>query len=98
MNKEEILLDIAMNLNRVGNWAADDFSGKKKRIVFFLEQTSAYINSLNQSAFSKKFMKTFERFLKEFNQLKKLKFKDPLEWAEKMMTWGNILTHRAKLA
>ena len=28
------ILDIAMNLNRIGNWAADDFERQQKRIYF----------------------------------------------------------------
>lgn len=94
------VLDIAMNLNRIGNWAADDFVGKRKRIELFLDKTTHYIKTLDSSFFSGPFKKTFNRFLKEYRKLEnevKLPPKDPLLWAEKMMTWGNILTHRAKL-
>ena len=100
MDYKNKILDIAMNLNRVGNWAADDSVGKRKRIRFFLEQTTNYINALDPSYFSDSFRKTFKRFLKDYWPLAKnvkLKPKDSLVWAEKMMTWGNILTHRSKL-
>jgi len=101
--KEELktkILDIAMNLNRIGNWAADDFNKKRKRILFFLVQTTEYISSLTPESFSAPFKKTYHRFLKEYLKLEeeaKIGPKDKLYWAEKMMTWGNILTHRAKL-
>ena len=100
MNNKAIILDIAMNLNRVGNWAVDNFAVKEKRIYFFLDQTAQYINSLDASSFSTKFQKTYDRFLKDYKLLTqevKLSSKDDGIWGEKMMTWGNILTHRSKL-
>lgn len=100
MDRQARILDIAMNLNRIGNWAADGYQVKRKRILFFLNQTSDYLKSLNSSMFSNPFKKTFDRFLKEYSLLEKEGIggpKDELFWAEKMMTWGNILTHRAKL-
>ena len=100
MDSKSKILDIAMNLNRIGNWAVDSFPTKEKRIYFFLDQTTTYIDSLNVSSFSEKFQKTFERFLKEYkllNQEVKLSSKDNEIWGEKMMTWGNIITHRSKL-
>lgn len=99
MNNKALVLDIAMNLNRVGNWAVDNFAVKEKRIYFFLDQTTAYINSLNISSFSNKFKKTFDKFLSEYKLLNQVKLnsKDNEVWGEKMMTWGNILTHRSKL-
>lgn len=100
MNKKAVILDIAMNLNRIGNWAADDYQIKEKRINLFLNQTTEYINSLETSSFSPVFKKIFIKFLKEYKNLKK-EWKDGLKeslfWAEKMMTWGNILTHRSRL-
>jgi len=100
MNNKSLVLDIAMNLNRIGNWAVDNFAVKEKRIYFFLDQTTKYINSLNASSFSNKFRKTFDKFLGEYKLLAKeikLSSKDNEIWGEKMMTWGNILTHRSKL-
>ncbi len=100
MDKKAKILDIAMNLNRIGNWAADDYKGKKKRIKLFLDQTTHEINSLDTALFSDPFKKTFEVFLKKYAELKKSGKSGPedeLYWAEMMMTWGNILTHRAQL-
>jgi len=100
MTSKDKILDIAMNLNRIGNWAADDYQGKKKRINLFLDQTNDYINTLDTSKFSKKFSKTYNNFIKNYSKLEKIGRqgpKNPLFWAEDMMTWGNILTHRAKL-
>lgn len=100
MDKKAVILDIAMNLNRVGNWAVDNFSAKEKRIYFFLDQTNRYIDSLDISSFSDKFKKTLYRFLDEYKLLNKkicLNSEEGKVWGEKMMTWGNILTHRSKL-
>lgn len=100
MNQKATILDIAMNLNRIGNWAADDFWAKRKRITTFLHQTSMYIDEIDVKSFNKSFKRTFLRFLKEYRKLEQLSKnvpQDELTWAEKMMTWGNILTHRAKL-
>lgn len=100
MDNKALVLDIAMNLNRIGNWAADDLTGKKKRIDFFLDQTTQYVKSLDRSSMSDNFRKTFNKFLEEYKSLTqeiKVNSRDNEIWGEKMMTWGNILTHRSKL-
>ena len=100
MSNKAKILDIAMNLNRVGNLAADNYEKKKKRIDIFLEETRGYIDSIDESSFPISFKKTFGRFLKEYSLLEKENIKtrdEMLKWAEEMMTWGNILTHKAKI-
>jgi hypothetical protein len=100
MTTKDKILDIAMNLNRVGNWAADDYLGKKERIKTFLENTSGYLNDLKDVSYPEEFLDTIVRFKKEYKELEHEGLtgpKDSLYWAEKMMTWGNILTHRAYL-
>lgn len=99
MDNKSKILDIAMNLNRIGNWAADDFSSKKKRIKTFFDQTTRYVNSLPSSSFKSPFKKTFDQFLAAHKKLQAEieNPKDSLKWAEEMMTWGNILTHRSRL-
>ena len=99
MSNKAKILDIAMNLNRVGNLAADDYDRKKKRIDNFLGETTEYINSIDKSSLPKSFKDTFDKFLKEYKFLEKQKIETTskqLDWAEEMMTWGNILTHRTK--
>lgn len=100
MNNRAKVLDIAMNLNRIGNWAADDYSGKKERIKTFLRNTSSYIQDLDKNSLPSAFASTFNNFVKEYSFLEKEGIKkpdNPVFWAEDMMTWGNILTHRSKL-
>lgn len=100
MDNKAKILDIAMNLNRIGNWAADDYSTKSRRIELFLNQTTQYITSCNPLSFPKSFKKTWNRFILEYQKLEKEAKdgpKNPLFWGEKLMTWGNILTHRSRL-
>ncbi|OGY26275.1 MAG: hypothetical protein A2Z24_02035 [Candidatus Woykebacteria bacterium RBG_16_44_10] len=100
MSEKEQILNIAMNLNRVGNWTADGYPARKKRIATFLEQTSGYLKSIETSSLPKPLKNSLTRFLKEYSRLEKEGLdgpRDELDWAEKMMTWGNILTHRASL-
>lgn len=99
MDTKAKILDIAMNLNRIGNWAADGFALKKNRIDTFLTQTSKYMSDIDKDSLSEPFKKTFLKFSTEYQRLEKSaksNLLDELSWAEKMMTWGNILTHRAK--
>lgn len=94
-----MILDIAMNLNRIGNWAADDYLLKKERIKTFLGNTTQYIQEIKKTTLPPKFRNTFDLFLKNYKILEKIGIEGPADadkWAEEMMTWGNILTHRSK--
>lgn len=90
MDTKAKILDIAMNLNRVGNWAADDYLGKKERIRTFLINTSGYVQSLGNIEFPSSFEPTFSKFRNSYINLEKEGIngpKDPTIWAESMMTW-----------
>ena len=100
MSEKKKILNIAMNLNRVGNWAADDFDKKRGRIKSFLNQTTDYIGTVQTSKLKEPFKRTYDRFLQDYPKLDKEAqsgTKNSDIWAEKAMTWGNILTHRSKL-
>lgn len=94
MNAQDLTLNIAVNLGRLSRWAME---GKRNRVNQFLEETKDYINQLDKVPKSNKFNKTFTAFKKKFQGLK-----DNIElndvWAEDILTWANILSHRAKLA
>lgn len=94
MNAQELTLNIAVNLGRLGRWACE---GKVGRINQFLAQTEEYVSQLERTAKPSRFLRTFEVFHKSFNELKGYERFD-LVWAEMMFTWANILTHRASLA
>lgn len=94
------ILNIAMNLNRIGNWAADGYQAKQKRIKLFLNETSEYLKTLDKASLPTSLKDTFRHFLNEYKKLENeglIGPKDPMAWAEQMMTWGNILTHRSRL-
>lgn len=91
MNTKQIVMDIAMNLNRIGNWTADDFAKNKNKIKVFIDNTDGYISKVNN--LNSKFNATWLSFMNVYPTMKK----SPLDNAENLMTWGNILTHRNKL-
>lgn len=100
MDNRAKILDIAMNLNRVGNWAADGYQSRQKRIKLFLGHNREILKSLTLVSFPPRFQKTLRRFLREYPNLEKAGGRGPTDelfWAEQMMTWGNILTHRSRL-
>lgn len=100
MDQKQLLLDIAMNLARMGNWTADDFVGKRKRIDIFLKQTNEYLHQLNRKSFSPRLQQTITRFSSEFSEYEKELLATPKDkdlLAEKLLTWANILTHRSTL-
>lgn len=95
------IMDIAMNLARIGNWAADDFDGKKKRIALSLQQTDRYIRNIQLNTYPESTKKIFTRFKKVFNSLRiqtPTILQERLFWAEDILTWSNILTHKARLS
>ena len=87
-------LNIAVNLGRIGRWA---YEGRLNRLDQFLQETEIYINQLEESPKSARFQRTFNIFRENFNKLKNNTQIDSV-WAEMMLTWANILTHRAHLA
>jgi len=94
MTAQELTLNIAVNLGRIGRWASE---GKTSRLKQFLSQTDGYISELDAAPKSDRFQKTFDIFKKTFNELKGDAQMD-MKWSESMFTWANILTHRARLA
>jgi len=94
MSSQELTLNIAVNLGRLGRWACE---GKTNRLNQFLEETEGFIDQLEKSPKSSRFQRTFDIFRYNFNKLKSSAQVDSV-WAEAMFTWANILTHRARLA
>ncbi len=94
MDARELTLNIAVNLGRIGRWA---YEGRRNRLEQFLQETEVYIHELERLPKSSRFQETFDIFVKNFNNLRSDIRIDPY-WAEMMLTWANILTHRAELA
>ncbi len=94
------MMDISLNLARVGNWTADNYDGKKTLILRFLVQTEQYLKELLNLPVSDEVKPTLERFAKAFYELRNenIHSLNKYDWAERALTWANILQHRAKLA
>ena len=97
---EKQVLNISVNMARIAYWTADSLQTKKQLIGRFMEQTNGFLTDLKNQDISDKFIPTLERFKKEFNSLKseEVNEENKLIWAERALTWANILQHRARLA
>ena len=93
MNAQELTLNIAVNLGRLGRWALE---GKRSRIDQFLKETEGFVEQLEHTSKSPRFLPTFILFKEKFKTLKANVGLNDV-WAEEVFTWANILTHRAKL-
>lgn len=94
MDAKELTLNIAVNLGRLCRWALE---GRRARVDQFLAQTEEYLKALEKAPKSDRFLPTFEWLKKDFDRLKQDVRMDA-DWAESMLTWSNILIHRASLA
>ncbi|MBI3617381.1 MAG: hypothetical protein HY210_04085 [Candidatus Omnitrophica bacterium] len=94
MEAKELILNIAVNLGRLCRWAME---GRRSRVDQFLVETEGYLKALEAAPKSPRFLPTYEWFKKDFELLRNNVAMDA-DWAESMLTWANILTHRAKLA
>lgn len=100
ISKEVRVMDISLNLARVGNWTADSYDSKKTLIEVFLKQTEGYLEELKKQKLSSSIVPVIALFEKEFDKLRSEKGDnfDKYNWAERALTWANILQHKAKLA
>ena len=94
METKEIVLHIAVNCGRLCRWAME---GRQVRVEQFLAETDEYLKALETAPKSARFMPTFIWFKEDFKKLRS-NIQLNADWAEAMLTWANILTHRAKLA
>ena len=93
MNAKEITLNIAVNLGRLCRWSME---GRRARVDQFLAETQEYLQALEAAPKSTRFLPTYEWFKRDFETLSRNVQMDA-DWAESMLTWANILTHRASL-
>ncbi len=93
------ILNISVNLSRLSKWVYEGYDKKSELIDKFIKQTEKFLSDLEKQKTSDEFRPTLERVKTEFSSLKKtIRSQDSRFWAEKALTWANILTHRAKLA
>ncbi|MFZ5800870.1 MAG: hypothetical protein ACOY3D_05810 [Candidatus Omnitrophota bacterium] len=94
MDARELTLNIAVNLGRLCRWALEN---RRSRVEQFLSQTEEYLRALETAPKSARFLPTYLWFKSDFERLRQNVRMDE-DWAEAMLTWANILTHRASLA
>jgi hypothetical protein len=94
MGAKELTLNIAVNLGRLCRWAME---GRRSRVDQFLAETAQYLEALEAAPKSSRFLPTYEWFKKDFEVLRH-NIQMDANWAESMLTWANILSHRASLA
>lgn len=94
------VLNISVNLSRLSQWVYEGYDKRPVLIDKFLDQTENFLKDLEKQDISEEFMPTLEQVKKEFDELKKqtITEENKIVWAEKALTWANILQHRAKLA
>ena len=92
MTPKDLILNIAVNLGRLGRWA---YEGKSTRIPQFLADTQTYLDQLVD--FRPQFKPTYDRFLKDYLYLKSQP-PNSQDWADTAFTWAAILSHRAQFA
>jgi len=93
MDAKELTLNIAVNLGRICRWSME---GRRARVNQFLVETQQYLKALEAAPKSARFLPTYEWFKKDFDFLSH-NVQMNADWAESMLTWANILTHRASL-
>ena len=89
MTSRELMLNIAINLARIGRFAAE---GRQARLQQFLKETKLYLRQLQGLPLEPKLEGTQKHFENWLNSNK-----DTVD-SEEAYTWANILTHRAQLA
>lgn len=94
MTARELALHIAADLGRIGRWA---LGGRQERVEQFLREAERSVHELEATPRSVEFEPTFQHFRQAFFELGQAPERDA-GWAEDVLTWANILTHRAKLA
>lgn len=93
------ILNISVNLSRLSQWVYEGYNNRKELVDKFMKQTENYLADLDKQNISNDFRPTLEQVKEDFAYLKKtLNSQGRRFWAEKALTWANILTHRAKLA
>lgn len=94
------ILNISVNLARLSQWVFEGYSKRPELIEKFLKQTKNYLDDLELQTISEQFKPTLDRCKREFIEFKQQAMNEEkkLYWAEKTLTWANILQHRARLA
>ena len=72
MSAQELVLHIAVNLARISRWAT---AGNQTRIDQFLAETDDYLQQLEQTPKSERFVKTLAVFKQEYRRLNDIRLR-----------------------
>lgn len=93
------ILNIINDFKKINELILDNYENITL-INRFIEDVEMCLEELKKESVSKTILAIIKLIEKEFQRLRKLPMnnKTKLFWAEKTLTWANILQHRAKLA
>lgn len=93
------ILNISVNMARMGELVLKFGEGKSDLIERFLGQTESYLGDLEPEDVTASFRPTLNIFKREFEKLRggPASSGNQLLWAERAITWGDILQIRSKL-
>ncbi len=92
------ILNISVNMARIASLVGS--KDKADLVKKFMDQTSAYLEDISSQDVSENFKPTLKRFKEEFKELKNqgANNNNKALWAERALTWADILQIRANLA
>lgn len=94
MTNKDLILNIAVNMGRLCRFGMEK---RGDRIKQFISDTQDYLDQVVEDSLNLRFSRTFKSFKNDFFELKNDTNYNEI-WAERALTWANILQHRAKLA
>ncbi len=93
------LLSISADLIKIANLSKKDLKENPILINRLILDIESYLNNFSSQAISRSLRLCLNKLAKDFWLIKLELVKEDSEWwAEKALTWANILQHRAKLA
>ena len=93
MDERLVILAVAANMRRVAEWGIED-DPRHDLIVKFLDQSVYLASSVDTARFNSKESSWLSKFLEDIPLLQQELNQGVLDkyiWAEKILTWGNIL-------
>ncbi len=93
------ILNISVNMARIGELVLKFGEGKSELREKFLVQTQSYLADLDSTNVSGAFLPTLEMFNRAFGRLRKeaVNSRNQQLWAERAITWADILQIRSRL-
>lgn len=92
------ILNISVNMARMGELVLKSGGAKSELLQKLLSQTESYLHDLRSENIPNRLSQTLKKFNQEFKRLKSQEISiNPELWAERAITWGDILQIRVTL-